>query len=99
MAACHLQSDCPVRGPFRPVRNNDKYLRTMYPARNLFQDFTGRRIDPVRILDDKEHRRDLRREQQSVRQCPDDEFLALLGGEVERFVLVANVEREEFGIY
>ena len=52
----------------------------------------------MRILNDKEHRRDLRREQQSVRQRTDDEFLALLGGKVERLELVADVEREELGI-
>ena len=70
----------------------------MHAVHNLFQHFTGRRIDPVRILDDKEHRRDLRREQQPVRQRTDDEFLALLGREVERLELVADVEREELGI-
>lgn len=52
----------------------------------------------MRILNDQEHRRDLRREQQSVRQRTDDEFLALRGGEVEQFELVTDVEREEFGI-
>ena len=87
-----------LRSPFRPVRHNDKYGRAMHAAHNLFQHFTGRRIDPVRILDDKEHRRDLRREQQPVRQRTDDEFLALLGGEVERLEFVADVEREELGI-
>jgi hypothetical protein len=60
----HLrQSGRPARGPFRSVRHNDKYSRAVHAAHNFFQHFTGRRIDPVRILNDKEQWRDLRREQ------------------------------------
>ena len=92
------QSGCPVRAPFRAMRHNNKDSRTMDAVDNLFQQFTGRRIDPVCILDDKQNWRYLRREQHPVRQRTDNEFLALLRGEVERREFVANVKRKQFGI-
>ncbi len=52
----------------------------------------------MRIFEDQEHRCDLGRKQQTISQCPDEKFLALVRGEIRRSELVAQVERQQLSI-
>ena len=65
---------------------------------HLAQKLAGRGIDPVRVLDDEQHRRALRCEEQTINKRSDNEFLALLGRKVGRLESITEVQREELGI-